>query len=886
MCLCDKVFLNRIKSKNLTFFLFFSFPKDRNLMNKWIMALNQTNFEPNIWNKVCSVHFLDSNFYETKKGLRKLISTAVPALFLETSISESDHNLTETASLNSGKVTVPALHEPSTSNDIQMNSEVPSNVYPLLPNIGDTPRKRKLRKEIIRLKDVAKRRRLRCNALYATRRRLKKKIETLSQVLNELQEKRLITQEQVDLLESCGVSAKALIKRMIHKGKQYSPELRTFALTLQFYSPKAYSYVRSTFNSCLPHPNTIRKWYQCFDANPGFTAEAFNALREKVKANENKIVCNLVTDEMSIRKLKEFDGNNVQGYVDFGVGIDVPGDTSVLCTQALVFLLVALNGGWKLPVGYFLVDGVTGEQRANLVRMCLSNCHEVGIEVVSMTFDGCPANIAMARELGCSFNLGQLKTYFPHPETQQPIYVFLDPCHMVKLIRNTLESKKVFQDNSGGLIKWQYFVELNTLQENEKFHLANKLTTRHIDFKNQVMKVKLAVQLLSASVAKAIQFCDQKLHFLNFANSAATVNFIHVINNLFDMLNSRKFPGIDFKAPINEKNETKYTTFLENAKTYLQMLVFPNDNQQIVCSRNKIGFLGLCVCIESMKHLYDKLVKQEKKMSFVPMYKLSQDHLEILFSVIRSHGGFNNNPSASQFKAIYKKLLVHMELKENFTGNCTPLEQITLLTCSSSADHINQTTKGHRSASHEDDTMVDEQFMSNLEDDINLPTALNHSVLSQHVISYIAGFVTRYLLSKIECTECLSALVAKTPSQYNSFILFKDRGGLIYPSKDVTQICSAAEKVVKCNLQSKHRADRDPRSMITKTLKLFIGTDIFNVLHPHLYEQEPCSNHLLHLIRAVIQKYIQIRVRYLVRKSNIQKTKRQLYNKLTLFSGQ
>lgn len=109
------------------------------------------------------------------------------------------------------------------------------------------------------------------------------------------------------------------------------------------------------------------------------------------------------------------------------------------------------------------------------------------------------------------------------------------------------------------------------------------------------------MQLLSVSVAKAIEFCDQKLHLLNFANSAATVNFIHVINNLFDILNSRKFPGIDFKASINEKNETIYITFLENAKKYIQTLVFPNDNQQIVHSRNKIRFLGLCVCIDSLK---------------------------------------------------------------------------------------------------------------------------------------------------------------------------------------------------------------------------------------------------------------------------------------------
>lgn len=245
---------------------------------------------------------------------------------------------------------------------------------------------------------------------------------------------------------------------MINKGKEYSPELSTFALTLAFYSPKAYSYIRSTFNTCLPHPSTIRNWYQCLDASPGFTAEAFNALCEEI---ENKLLCNLVIDEMSIRKLKEFNGNKVQDYVDFGAGIDMPEDRAGLCTQALVFLLVAVNGGWKLPVGYFLVDGVAEEQRANLVRICLSNCHEVNVEVVSMTFDGCPANMPMARELGCSFDLGQFKTYFPHPETEQPIYVFLDSCHMVKPVRNT-ESKKVFQDSNVGLIKWQYFVLSST----------------------------------------------------------------------------------------------------------------------------------------------------------------------------------------------------------------------------------------------------------------------------------------------------------------------------------------------------------------------------------------------------------------------------------------
>lgn len=70
---------------------------------------------------------------------------------------------------------------------------------------------------------------------------------------------------------------------------------------------------------------------------------------------------------------------------------------------------------------------------------------------------------------------------------------------------------------------------------------ANKLRQRHISFSNQIMKVKLATQLLSMSVAKSSKFKD----------SSAIVNFISIMNNLFDVMNTRKFHG--FKRPIDKK---------------------------------------------------------------------------------------------------------------------------------------------------------------------------------------------------------------------------------------------------------------------------------------------------------------------------------------------
>lgn len=67
-------------------------------------------------------------------------------------------------------------------------------------------------------------------------------------------------------------------------------------------------------------------------------------------------------------------------------------------------------------------------------------------------------------------------------------------------------------------------------------------------------------------------------------------------------------------------------------------------------------------------------------------YKLSQDHLELFYSAVRSRGGFNNNPSPKQFAAIFKRLLIHHELK-HVHGNCEDHTITPILEVSSKKSH-------------------------------------------------------------------------------------------------------------------------------------------------------------------------------------------------------
>ena len=70
--------------------------------------------------------------------------------------------------------------------------------------------------------------------------------------------------------------------------QKYPEEIMKFAMTLQFYSMKAYKYVRNTLNIALPHPAHLRSIYSRVNGEPGFTEGAFSALKSKAQSNLEK----------------------------------------------------------------------------------------------------------------------------------------------------------------------------------------------------------------------------------------------------------------------------------------------------------------------------------------------------------------------------------------------------------------------------------------------------------------------------------------------------------------------------------------------------------------------------------------------------------------------
>ena len=261
----------------------------------------------------------------------------------------------------------------------------------------------------------------------------------------------------------------------------------------------------------------------------------------------------------------------------------------------------------------------------------------------------------MAEKLGC--NIKKLEISFPHPsKPNQKVYVILDICHMLKLARNAFADIKVFCTPSGEKISWEYVLALHRTQQKDVLNLANKLKSKHVQWQNHKMKVSVAAQTLSHSVSAAITFL-RNLQVPEFKDSKATSDFILLMNNLFDILNSKSKFGKYTKRPITLENFYEIEGYLMDG---IETLKFLKDTAgtPIIRGPRKTFVLGFTISALSIINISKMLLERtEAPFEYILTYRFSQDQIEMYFSKIRSRFGWNNNPTVLQLT----ELVLHVD---------------------------------------------------------------------------------------------------------------------------------------------------------------------------------------------------------------------------------
>ena len=265
---------------------------------------------------------------------------------------------------------------------------------------------------------------------------------------------------------------------------------------------------------CLPHPLTIGKWHRNVECTSGINEASLEAITRKVDAEKHKnkekrVLCNLVMDEMKIKKSIDNVTGKEYGYVELGKGAD---DNEVPAAEnALVVMVVCENNKWKIPVSYYFINALNGEDKANIVLSNLKALQRTGITVTSITFDGLQSNLTMCTKLGAQMSVETLSNqyflqnglqsnltmctklgaqmsvqtlsnqYFLHPITKEKVYIICDGCRVLKLVRNSIAVQDFF-NSDGNIISWSYLEALVDFQETNGLHAGTKLRRPHIDW--------------------------------------------------------------------------------------------------------------------------------------------------------------------------------------------------------------------------------------------------------------------------------------------------------------------------------------------------------------------------------------------------------------------
>ena len=85
-----------------------------------------------------------------------------------------------------------------------------------------------------------------------------------------------------------------------NKGKRYTPEMKSFALSLYHMSGKAYRLVSKFFN--LPSKRSLSNWVSDLPQSPGLTKAALDVIESKIKCmNDASKLCSISMDEISLK---------------------------------------------------------------------------------------------------------------------------------------------------------------------------------------------------------------------------------------------------------------------------------------------------------------------------------------------------------------------------------------------------------------------------------------------------------------------------------------------------------------------------------------------------------------------------------------------------------
>lgn len=290
------------------------------------------------------------------------------------------------------------------------------------------------------------------------------------------------------------------------------------------------------------------------------TNEYFDTQRYVVLLfDEMKVLANLVLDKTS---------GELIGFTDLGdpeVNFAALERPDMIATHALAFIVRGVCTELKFCLAHFATTGITASQLLPIfweaVRILETNCN---LWVIAATADGASPNRFFRLHKALDGNAGgdecyrTINLFVPH----RFIYFFADVPHLIKTTQNCLKSSGSgtctrYMWYNGLYVLWEHIASMFYQDADNALKLLPRLTYEHVNLNAySVMRVNLAAQVLSASVASVLKSFGPP-------EAAATAKLCEIVDKVFDCLNvcstkEHRRKRKPFLAPYTSVNDQRY----------------------------------------------------------------------------------------------------------------------------------------------------------------------------------------------------------------------------------------------------------------------------------------------------------------------------------------
>ena len=628
------------------------------------------------------------------------------------------------------------------------------------------------------------------------------------------------------------VKAQIKLHGIKKKGRRYSPDLKSLAISIYHASGKAYKLLTKLF--ILPSKSSLRRYISKMPTSPGFSQGAINIIKSKVaQMDEKEKLVTLCMDEMSLKTHLYYDiaADKIVGLEDYGSGYR----TNKVSTSGLVFLVRSITGGWKQPLGYALVNGACPrEEMEMLMKEAIDKLEGIGLTVVVVISDMGSNFQSLANHL----NITPENPWFIH--NNQKYFVMFDPPHLLKCVRNNL-MKYPFKFGMY-TASWKDIEKFYNNDNTLTIRTAPKLTEKHLHPNGfSKMKVKYATQVFSHTVAAAI--CTYVSTGKLPPSASGTAELLSMFDSLFDCVNSSTIHSTK-KMKCTMSNATSHQGFLKEAIKFI-MSIEVLDGVNIVTGRIKC-LKGWLVTLNAILQIWEHL-KTMHDFNFLLTRRLNTNPIENFFGAIRQQGGNSDSPTTIQFCRAYLKLFFSSFL-ECSTGNCDR-DLDTLLAEFSNDKPDTPVLVSPREQPNTLEIGATDYSDKNVGDGIKA-----------NATCYVAGYLLMKCLKRHACQMCKDKLVSNTfDDSRKLFCFFKayesDKsafGGLHAPSMSFFEFITKMEDVFVANF-----------SVFSKSS--YVGKHLLAKLENVAVSFQMCENFPIDYLRKL---FLRMRIYYCLKFAN------------------